>query len=302
MDQPANRTGGDVYQRVTAEIIRAIESGIAGAYQMPWHQHTALGFPQNALSKRPYHGFNTLALWAASELRGYGVPLWATYRQWAKLGAQVRRGEKATLIVFYKEEMTPSDPTNDSDARKRILVRASYVFNAAQVDGFEVEEPQMEDRTLRLDEADAFITSMGATIRYGGDRAYYQRSTDHIQMPERSCFTGTETSTATEAFYATLFHEYVHWTGHASRLDRDLADRFGSHAYAMEELVAELGAAFLCADLGVANEPRLDHALYVKSWLAVLRETRTALVGAASAATKACRYLAELGAAVRMEA
>lgn len=302
MDEPASRTGGDVYQGVTAEIIRAIESGIAGAYQMPWHRHTTLGFPHNALSKRPYHGFNTLALWAASALRGYGTPLWATYRQWNRLGAQVRRGEKATLIVFYKEESTPLDSTNESDARKRVVVRASYVFNAAQVDGFQAEVPQMEDRTLRLDEADAFIASLGATIRYSGDHAYYQRSTDHIQMPERSCFTGTDTSTATEAFYATLLHEHVHWTGHSSRLDRDLARRFGSHAYAMEELVAELGAAFLCADLGVANVPRPDHALYVKNWLQVLREKRTALVSAAATATKACRYLAELGAAVRAEA
>lgn len=301
MDKQASRTGGDVYQRVTAEIIRAIESGIEGEYQMPWHRHTALGFPRNALSKRPYHGFNILALWAASEIRGYGVPLWATYRQWAKLGAQVRRGEKATLIVFYQEETTPSDPTNESDTRKRVLVRASSVFNAAQVDGFEVGKPQTEDRMVRLDRAEAFIESMGATIRYGGDQAYYQRSTDHIQMPERSCFSGTDTRSATESFYATLFHEHVHWTGHASRLDRDLAGRFGSHAYAMEELVAELGAAFLCADIGVANEPRPDHVLYVKSWLEVLRERLTALVSAASAATRACRYLAEIGAAVRAE-
>lgn len=301
MDEHAGRVSGDVYQRVTAEIIRAIEAGIEGAYQMPWHRHTALGFPENALSKRPYHGFNTLALWAASELRGYAVPLWATYRQWGRLGAQVRRGEKATLIVFYQEETTPSLPANESDARKRVLVRVSYVFNAVQVDGFQVEEPRTEDRTLRLDEADAFIGRLGATIRYGGDHACYQRSTDRIHMPERSRFVGTDTSTATEAFYATLLHEHVHWTGHPSRLDRDLAGYFGSNAYAMEELVAELGAAFLCADLGVANEPRMDQALYVKSWLAVLREKRTALVRAASAATKACRYLAELGAAVRAE-
>ncbi len=301
MDEHAGRASGDVYQWVTAEIIRAIESGIKGAYQMPWHRRTAKGFPENALSKRPYRGFNTLALWAASESRGYAVPIWATYRQWAKLGAQVRRGEKATLIVFYQEE-SPPDPASEADARKRVLVRASYVFNAAQVDGFAAGGPRTEDRTVRLEDAEAFIERIGATVRYGGDHAYYQRSTDRIQMPERSRFTGTATSTATEAFYATLLHEHVHWTGHPSRLDRDLTGRFGTHAYAMEELVAELGAAFLCADLAVANEPRTDHALYVRSWLAVLREQRTALVSAASAATKACRYLAELGSVARTEA
>lgn len=296
MDQATSSSSAAVYLRVTTEIIQAIEAGVEGEYRMPWHRRTAEGFPQNVLSHRPYHGFNTLALWSTTQMRGYASSLWATYRQWASLGAQVRKGEKATAILFYKKEDQPPGAEPEAESEKpRVIVRSSFVFNAAQVDGYDWQEatPPLEDRTVRLDRAEQFVSQIGAQVAYGGDRAFYRPCSDHIQMPERARFTGTTTSSATESFYAVLLHEHVHWSGHPSRLDRDLSGRFGQSAYAMEELIAELGAAFLCAELGVAHEPRLDHALYVKSWLPVLKEKKMALLSAASAATRACRYLTE---------
>lgn len=266
---------------------------------MPWHRGTGGGLPTNALTGNPYHGFNALALWAGSDLQGYATSLWATYRQWQELGAQVRRGEKAMPIVFFKREEVKTGEDDEPHEKQRIVVRASSVFNVDQVDGWTPPSIQAEDKTAQIEEAERFLRSVGATIRYGGPSAYYARATDHIQMPPRSRFTDTETSTATEAFYATLLHEHVHWTGHSARLARDLSGRFGESAYAMEELVAELGAAFLCADLRIADSPRKDHALYMRSWLPVLKEKPTALSLAASSAMKACRYLGVVARAKR---
>lgn len=289
----------NLYRRVTAEIIRAIEAGSGEQYQMPWHRNTASGFPKNAFTSHPYHGINTLALWAAELIHGHPTPWWATYRQWQELGAQVRRGEKATPILFFKklDVKEEEDHSETSSEKPRIVVRASAVFNADQIDGWEAPGVPVEDKTERIERVEHFIGSVGAAIRYGGDSAYYAKITDHIQMPMRSSFVGTDTSTPTEAYYATLLHEHVHWSGHPARLGRDLSGRFGEDAYAMEELVAELGAAFLCAELRITDAPRKDHALYMRSWLPALKEKPSALAIAASSAMKACRYLGEVSAA-----
>ena len=294
MEKDSSFARGDIYTRVTNEIIQAIEAGV-DEYRMPWHQRSGAGLPRNAATGNLYRGINNVALWATSHLRGYALPYWATYRQWGKLGAQVRRGEKASIIVFYKQE-TPSatEEENGDTKNSRRIVRASFVFNAQQVDGWPYPEPQGEDRTERLEKVDAFISSLGAEIRYGSDMAYYSKKFDRIHMPDRHDFMDRATGTATEGFYSVLLHEHLHWSGHPKRLSRDLSDRFGSDAYAMEELVAELGAAFLCADLGISVYPRRDHAAYVHSWLSVLRQQKTAIVGAAGAAMTACRYLGEL--------
>lgn len=299
METEEDRSQSGVYKRVADEIIRAIENGIEGEYQMPWHRNTGLGFPKNAVTGRPYHGLNTLVLWAASHRKGYSVPAWATYRQWQSIGGQVRRGEKATTIVFYKElegvDTNKDEGEADATSKRRCVVaRASYVFNAAQVDGCEGSDLNLGDCACHLEEVERFVCSVGADIRYGGDAAYFHRTEDYIQTPERSSFVGTATSTATESFYSVLLHEHVHWTGHPSRLDRDLSGRFGSNSYAVEELVAELGASFLCADLKINDEPRQDHAIYVKSWLQVLGDRPMVLSVAISSAMEACRHLGEL--------
>ena len=284
----------DVYESVTNRIIETIEQG-AKDWHMPWHR-SGVSRPVNALTKKSYRGVNVVALWAAADVHHFSSGFWATYKQWGELEAQVRKGERASLIVFWKElEREVEDKeTGKRERKKTLFARASWVFNADQVDGW--TPPAAPERNLvqALDQAEAFTAATGADVRHGGDRAYYRRSSDHVQMPDRERFTGSETSTPTEAYYATLLHELTHWTGHESRLDRDLSGRFGNEAYAVEELVAELGAAFLCADLSITNTPRPDHAAYIANWLEVLKRDKRAIFTAARKAAQASDFLASL--------
>jgi antirestriction protein ArdC len=282
----------DVHQSITEKIIGAIEAG-AGEFRMPWHRRSPFGAPKNALTGKAYRGVNTIALWADGMLRGFDSESWATYRQWRELGANVRKGERGAVIVFYKK--AEADPLEEDRQRKakdtRLIARASWVFNAVQVEGWSAPASPQRNLVEALDQAETFIRATGADIRERGNLAYYTRGGDYIQVPPRSAFVGTQTSTPTEAFYATVFHELTHWTGHPTRLDRDLSGRFGDRAYAAEELVAELGAAFLCNDLGVTNVPRADHAQYVGSWHTLLRFDNRAIFTAASKASAAAEYL-----------
>lgn len=290
----------DVYTQVTNNIIAAIEKG-AGDWQMPWHRTgEGLNRPVNIDTSNAYRGINVLSLWAAAQARGFSTGTWGTYRQWQNKGCQVREGEKSSLIVFYKEFTVEEQLENgETEEGKRMMARASYVFNADQVDGFEVPAlPEPKDPVRVIAEADAFIQATGANIRHGGTQAYYRPphggDGDYIQMPEKDRFTGSETSSATECYYSTLLHELTHWTGGTKRCDREFGKRFGDDAYAVEELVAELGAAFLCADLGVTLEPRADHAAYIQNWLKVLKADKKAIFTAASQAAKATDFLSGL--------
>src|SRR6056297_1318144 len=294
--KPAQRK--DIHQQVTDSIISAIEAG-AGAWQMPWHRSgEGLNRPVNIDTHKHYRGINILNLWVAAERRGFANGLWGTYRQGQNRGGQGRKGEKGAMVVFYKElEFDAENPeTGDTETEKRLMARASTVFNAQQVDGYEPEpiEPVTDNPVTPIQQAEAFVAATDAEIRHGGNRAYYSRGTDHIQMPERERFLGTETSTPTEAYYGVLLHELTHWTGHEDRCQRQFGERFGDKAYAMEELVAELGAAFLCADLGIVQTPRADHAAYIDSWLQVLKADKKAIFTAASQASKAADLLAAM--------
>lgn len=285
----------DVHQAITDRIIASIEEGRAGTFRMPWNQAGASGLPTNIASGEHYNGINILALWVASLSLGYTRPIWGTYRQWQEKGAQVRKGEKASLVVFYKTlsvETEGEDGDKDSGTAERMFARASYVFNADQVQGFAPIDPlPASPRFEPMDAAERFARSAGAVIQEGGSMACYSPAQDVIRMPDRVRFNGSATMSAGEAYYATLMHELTHWTGAESRLGRDLKNRFGSEAYAMEELVAELGAAFLCADLGVTPEPRDDHAQYIAHWLKVLKTDKKAIFTAASKAQAAVDYL-----------
>ncbi len=301
MESQSSFKKSDLYARVTDEIIRAIEAGVE-KYQMPWHRGSGIGMPRNAASGRVYRGVNILALWASSQMCEYTQPYWATFLQWKSLGAKIRFGEKASVVVFYKR-MDSEDDGEENEKETRFILKSSFVFNAEQVDGwFSPESSSYEDRTERLQLVEGFIDALGADIRYGGSVAGYNKTLDRIHMPERCRFVGTETSTATESFYSVILHELVHWTGHPARLDRDLSGKFGTSAYAFEELVAELGAAFLCADLGVAITPRNDHAAYVSDWLQVLRQQKSAIFTAASLSSAACRFMSEFAASKREQA
>jgi antirestriction protein ArdC len=283
---------GSIYERVTNQIVKAIEAG-ATEYVMPWHRQSKIGMPRNATTRNQYRGVNALVLWSVAQERGYTIPHWATYQQWEGIGAHVRRGETASPIVFYKPREERSQGKLLDDEEPKYVLRYSSVFNAMQIEGWTPPMPEHVDLPTRIVIADSFVEALGAEIIHGHNNAAYSPKLDTIFMPEMSAFVGTPTSTATESYYAVLFHEHVHWSGSEKRLHRDLTGRFGTSAYAMEELIAELGAAFLCADLGITVEPRADHAAYVANWLQVLREQPTAIFTAAGKATTACQYLME---------
>jgi antirestriction protein ArdC len=284
----------DIHQHITNQIVAAIEAG-AGEFRLPWHRFTgSIMRPVNVASRKAYQGVNVLTLWAAGDEAGYQAGLWGTYKQWAEAGAQVRKGEKASYVVFYKEITVAGDDENEEENGRRLLARATPVFAAEQVDGYSppaLPEPPANP-VEPIEAAEAFIAATGANIVHGGSRACYVPRTDNIHMPPRDVFTGTATSSAAEAYYATKLHELTHWTGIESRCNRQFGKRFGDKAYAMEELVAELGAAFLCADLGITDAPRADHAQYLDSWLHVLRADKKAIFTAASKASQAVNFLA----------
>ncbi len=288
-------TTRDVYQQITDQIIAAMENGVNN-WTMPWHRpEIATGRPTNIASGNAYRGVNVVALWVASLQHGFPCGLWGTYRQWLAKGAQVRKGERASLIVFYKEVTREADSTGgdeEHEGQRRMFARASWVFNVDQVDGFtKPEQPLPASGADVIDRAEHFVSATGAKIEHGGNRAYYDRLSDSIRLPERAAFLGSDTSSATEAYYGTIFHELTHYSGAPSRCNREFGKRFGDHAYAMEELVAELGAAFLCADLAVTNTPREDHAAYIANWLAVMREDKRAIFTAAAKASQAVDFL-----------
>ena len=249
----------DIHAEITAKLIASIEAD-PGRPSMPWRRSAApLFMPENALTKKPYRGINIVSLWVSAEAQGYTAPIWATYRQWAEMDAQVRKGEKATLVIFYKEYETEPDADNADDDGKRRVARASYVFNASQVDGYALPDaPQPLGPIERILEADRFLTATGATIVHGGERAFYRPSTDTIHMPDETLFCGTNTMTRSESYFAVLAHETLHWSGSDKRLAREFGKRFGDVAYAAEELVAEIGSAFLCAELGITQDVRPD--------------------------------------------
>ena len=292
----------NLYDRVTATLIAAIEAN-PGSLVMPWHK-TSAGLPANALTGRDYNGSNILMLWIASDLASYPTATWATYKQWQGLGAQVRKGEASTLIVKFGTWSPKSDAASPEPGQPepgttfaRAYLKPAYVFNAAQVDGYVPPDAGLRiDRTVTIEAMEVFVAACGADIRHGGQRAFYRPrsldgSGDEIHLPDRALFTGSPTSTPTASYEAVRLHELAHWTGARHRLDRDLANRFDKHAYAAEELIAELASAYLCCELGITNDPRPDHAQYIAPYLALLRADPRALITAASRASAAANYL-----------
>lgn len=290
----------DIHQAVTDQIIAMMEKADASGFKMPWHRPgISISRPTNALSKARYNGINVLSLWASADSRNFSTGLWATYKQWQELGAQVRKGESASPIVFYKpltieDEKAEATPETEAGTRTIRIVKGYWGFNADQVDGFALPEAPTNTLVQRLDHAERFFQNIGVPISHGGTRAYYRPSEDRIQMPELTLFRDTDTSTVTEGYYGVLGHEAGHATGASKRLDRDLSGRFGDERYAMEELIAELTAANLYADLQITAQPREDHAHYLKNWLQVLKSDKTAIFTAAAQAHKAAEFLHSL--------
>ena len=285
----------DLYARVTAQIADAVEAG-AATFKMPWTCWGEGGaVPVNAITGTRYSGINILLLWASCAASGYSSGRWATYRQWTAAGAQVRKGEKATAIIFWKKgragetSCLQANSQPDGDA-ERYVSRVFSVFNADQVDGDVDAAEACSLMPSLLPAADSFFASLDLQIVHGGDRSFYDLKADRIRLPHVDQFQSAE------AYAAVLAHEVVHWSGAGNRLNRQLSVRFGTEAYAAEELIAELGAAFLCARLGMFSEPRPDHAAYISSWLILLRSDPRAVMTAASHAQKAVDYLVNLAA------
>lgn len=286
----------DLYTRITAQIVAELEKGVR-----PWHKPWAAGHVAGPISRplrsngKPYSGINVLMLWAAAMERGYSAPIWMTYRQALELGAHVRKGEKGTLVVYANAiTRTETDEATGEESVRRIPFLKGYtVFNVEQIDGLPAHytathAPRLNEEQ-RIARAEGFFAALGADVRHGGDRAFYVPSLDYVQMPPFEAFKGAA------AYYATLGHECIHWTRHERRLARDFGQkRFGDQAYAMEELVAELGAAFLCADLDLVPQIRDDHAPYIAGWLKALKDDRRAIFTAASHAQKAADFLSGL--------
>jgi antirestriction protein ArdC len=282
----------DVHQHITNQILAAIERG-AGEFRLPCHRSASnIMRPVNIASKATYRGINILSLWASADANGYESGLWGTFKQWSEVGAKVRKGEKASHVVFYKEITVAANNDGDEEVETCLFAWATPVFAAEQVDGYAlpiIETPRSVVESIS--QAEAFITATGAQIEHGGSRALYRPSTDSIYLPPRDSFVGTATSTPAESYYSTLLHELTHWTSPEKRCNRQLGKRFGDNAYSMEELVAELGAAFLCADLQISDTPRADHAQYLESWLRVLKTDKKAIFTAASKASQAVEFL-----------
>jgi antirestriction protein ArdC len=271
------------YQKITDQILAQMQT--VGAGWMNPMQGGRAGMPRNAVTGRRYSGINVMLL-------GLTGQSWATYKQWQSIGAQVRKGEEGTSVVFYKALQVKDRDTGDDTTIP--MMRSFTVFNADQVDGYEVEGIELSEAE-RIEGADQWVSNTGADIRHnniGG--AFYKPTADWIQVPHLESFKASEHSTQVENYYSTLFHELTHWTGHLSRCKRDLGNRFGSTDYAFEELVAEMGAAFQCALLGITNEPRADHAQYLNSWIKCLKSEPKAIFKAASLAEKAVQYIESL--------
>ncbi len=270
-----------VYRHVTQSIIAELEQG-AAPWVKPWKGGGRVGImPTNAITGHHYRGINVPILWHAADTHGFASHAWLTFKALAK-GAHVRKGEKGTQIVFTNQLTVKKDDAEDEE-RQISMLHAFTVFNVAQVEGLKEPDAAQGESPPPAGAADAFAAATGADIRHGRDRACFVPSLDFVALPL------PETFETAEQYHATKLHELVHWSGHKSRLSRDLNNRFGTQAYAAEELVAELGAAFLCAHLGVQGQ--LRHAAYIDSWLLLLKDDDRAIFTAASKASVAADYL-----------
>lgn len=287
----------DAYQQVTDLIIEALESGVR-PWSRPWSgDHAA---PRIIMPLRhngeAYRGINILILWSVAMKQGYQSPHWMTYKQAKELGGQVRKGEKSSPVFYAGQKIIEDEAAADDEDEKIIHYMKSYrVFNVEQIEDlperfyFRPDPPAPSEEVQRIPAADTFIAQTYADIRHGGNYAYYSMTLDQIQMPIMEAFK------TNHAYYSTFFHELTHWTKHRSRLDRNFnSKKFGDSGYAFEELIAELGAAFLSVDLDILPDIEGDHAAYLDHWLKILKEDNRAIFRAASFAQKAADYLHEL--------
>lgn len=284
----------DLYQTVTDQIIAALEAGTP-PWICPWSGGGTDQNPANLSSGKAYRGINVLLLNLQSMVKGYHHNRWLTFLQAQQLGGRIKRGEQGTQIVFFKmhevrdAKVDSGQSVSDADARVVPLLRSFTVFNVDQIDGLPpalCTPVSVDPQWSSIDHAEQLLTQSGAVLRHGGDRAFYTPTLDFIQMPGRSSFASAAD------YYATALHELTHWTSHPTRCNRTLGKRHEINAYAFEELVAEMGAAFLTNHCRI--EGRLQHASYIASWLHALKNDRRLIFTAASQAQRAADFLLQV--------
>lgn len=277
----------DLYQTVTDRIITAIEQGVKRDGKPLWSRAGATGMPYNRKSGKTYSGVNVLILWLAAQDAGFASSAWLTYQQAKELGGTVKKGSKGQQVVYFTtvDRDRIDTETGEIESWKVGFLKSYTVFNIDQCEG--IADGIVRRKFQGDAAADTIMQASGATIIEQGGKAFFRPSTDEIYLPERNRFVSDE------AFYAVAMHELTHWTGHKSRLARDFSGRFGTEAYAFEELIAELGAAFFCSDLGLIPTTIDDHASYIDSWLKVLKNDKKATFTAASQASKAHAFLVD---------
>jgi antirestriction protein ArdC len=280
----------DVYSAITDQIVASLEKGVRPWFK-PWSSQGGDRITRPLRHNgQPYRGINVLALWITAEMEGYSSPYWMTFNQAKEFGAFVKKGSKGTQVVYANRGTATDEDTGET--RSFAYLKTYTVFNAEQIEGlpekYNLPQAEKVERPAhaRIADADAFFNHLGMDLRHGGGRAFYSPSEDYVRVP---AFEDFETA---EAYYCTLAHESVHWTSPKKRLDREFGQkRWGDEGYAMEELVAELGSAFLAADLGITGQPRDDHASYLAHWLKVLKDDKRAIFSMASHAERAVDYL-----------
>ncbi len=298
----------DIYQDVTDKIVTALDQGVA-PWIKPWSSSGSARvshqpFPVNAITRRAYSGINLPLLWAEARLQGFSQDRWLTFNQAKKAGGHIRKGEHSTLAVLYKpmerEEQTESgQPVLDENGRPKVahfgIFRTHFLFNIEQTEGLEMLnytrfETEPTDSFQSNNAAENLLLSSGARIVHRpADEAFYHPARDFIQLPTKAHFHDEG------GYYATALHELMHWTGHHSRLHREGVTSlcpFGSPGYAFEELIAEMGAAFLCAYAGIQGE--LRHEGYINSWLRLFKADRRAIFRASGQARSASEYVLNL--------
>jgi antirestriction protein ArdC len=270
-----------VYEQITERIITLLTQGTV-PWQKPWKART--GLPRNLVSQKPYRGINVFLLLAMS----YESPFWLTFRQALQLGGSVRKGEKSCPVIFWKQ--TTFEDKKSGEPQKIPLLRYYHVFNVAQCDGLKIGTAPVETPVNGIIKPDEIVAHMPQRpeIKHGMSRAFYSPSEDCVGLPVRERFERAE------GYYATLFHELVHATGHESRLNRvTLTEKagYGSNPYCKEELIAEMGAAFLCGQAEIAGRTIDNSAAYLNGWLDQLRSDKTLIVSVAAQAQKAADFI-----------
>ncbi len=287
----------DIYQEVTDKIIDLLDKIDPENYEAPFAQLAAQGIPENPTTGKIYQGINILCF--NQQDKSFPSNKWATFKQWKDAGAQVKKGEKSSRVVFYKTlSKTDVNEAGEEQETKIPMLRLYNVFNAHQVEGFENEEnAKLAEINLvnPIENVDQFCKNTTIEIKHDNQTPFYNVTKDFINMPSKTDFVDTATAEATEHYYAILLHELIHSTGAKSRLDRlKPSNEKSKNDTAFEELIAELGAAMLCAKLGITQTPREDHAHYIKAWLSVLRDDKKHIFKASAQAARATEFLYEM--------